>query len=474
MARWAIFILLIVTMAAVASADPWDVYYVEVSAETAAERGIAADLGMDIHAVLPGSVLGFASQRAIDEMVLEGLYVTYRPLPPRAPGATDGFPGYDQLYHDYAEMVALLEQWAADYPDILHLYSIGQSIEGHALWTVKISDNVTDDESASEPGIVIVGQHHAREHISREVPLGLIDYLVETYDILYSTTTLVDSREIWITPALNPDGAEYDITGGSYHYWRKNRRDNPDSECWGVDPNRNYGYMWGQSGSSPYECDETYRGAYAFSEPETAMFRDHVESHSNIDILLTYHNYSELLLYPWGYTYDSIPSGDRARHVALGEVYVSFNGYTLQQASDLYPTSGDTCDWSYGELGITSFTVELSPDSWGDFYLPDEQIERVIGENLPGMLYMISEAGSTSTASQSERIRQILADLSEFKEWRAESLLAPPAASLDERDLACGMIRVTSDGDVLVASLVMALLVVVPVLILILRRRKRR
>ena len=40
--------------------------------------------------------------------------------------------------------------------------------------------------------------------------------------------SLVYSRQIYIFPSLNPDGAEYDIATGNFRMWRKNRRDNGD------------------------------------------------------------------------------------------------------------------------------------------------------------------------------------------------------------------------------------------------------
>ena len=58
-------------------------------------------------------------------------------------------------------------------------------------------------------------------------------------------TDIVDSREIWIVPMLNPDGAEYDMSGGVFRHWRKNRQPIPDSTAIGIDLNRNWGYKWG-------------------------------------------------------------------------------------------------------------------------------------------------------------------------------------------------------------------------------------
>jgi murein tripeptide amidase MpaA len=92
-------------------------------------------------------------------------------------------------------------------------------------------------------------------------------YLLENYGTDPEATYLVDNREMYFVPCFNPDGYEYnrqtDPNGGGM--WRKNRRNNGGS--YGVDLNRNFGYMWGYDdlGSSPIPSSETYRGPSAFS-----------------------------------------------------------------------------------------------------------------------------------------------------------------------------------------------------------------
>ena len=467
-------LLVVLALAVPALATPWDNYYVHVAAKTPAERTVAANLGMDIFAAQSDGIVGLASQKQIEGLIVRGLDVTYLALPEHAPGAAADFPSGDSQFHNYVEMVTLLQQWAADYPDLLHLYSIGQSLQGRELWTVKISDNVQTDESAAEAGFIVMGQHHAREHISREVPLGFIQYLLETYDVLYSTTRLVDSTEIWVTPTVNPDGAEFDISTGSYVWQRKNMRDYPAS-CFGVDINRNYGYQWGGDGSSSDECDETYRGASAFSEPETQHVRDHVSAHPNTTILVSYHNYDELVLYPWGYTTGQIPHADLVRHQTLAQAYANLTGYTAEQSSSLYTTSGDTTDWAYGALGITSFTVELYPDSYSyiGFYVPGNQIQDVIDANLPAIVYMLSNANTLKEGRAAVGLDQILADVAEYKSWKTQASPAP-ARHAAERDLACGVLSVSSESQPLWGPLVIAAALLVPALVFLIRRRNRR
>lgn len=61
----------------------------------------------------------------------------------------------------------------------------------------------------------------------------------------------------------------------------------------------------GASGSS---CSDTYHGPYPNSEPEVKSIVDFVKSHGNIKAFISIHSYSQLLLYPYGYT--STPAPD--------------------------------------------------------------------------------------------------------------------------------------------------------------------
>ena len=268
--------------------------------------------------------------------------------------------GYED-YHDYAELVAELQDIADTYPQLTSLFSIGQSIEGRELWCLKISDNPDVDET-DEPAFSLVALHHAREILTIEVALHTIHQLLDGYGQDEQTTYYVDNREIYVIPNLNPDGSEHDHSGGWFGFWRKNRRVNGGSPCMGVDLNRNYGYLWGGVGSSGNPCSDTYRGTEAFSEPETVAYRDFLIDHPNVTTLISLHTHAKLVLYPWGHTYTHIEDQtDYLTHKTLAEIMASFNKYTPTQASSLYPTTGDTTDWSYGELGIISFTFELEP-----------------------------------------------------------------------------------------------------------------
>jgi hypothetical protein len=124
------------------------------------------------------------------------------------------FPPADSAYHDYAEMVAEIQQAEIDHPGIFDLFSIGTSYQGRTIWAGKISDNVASDED--EPEVLFTHHQHAREHLTVEMALYTLGILTNEYGVDSQITDLVDNREIWLVFDLNPDGGEYDIATGTY------------------------------------------------------------------------------------------------------------------------------------------------------------------------------------------------------------------------------------------------------------------
>ncbi|MDH4137263.1 MAG: M14 family zinc carboxypeptidase, partial [Anaerolineae bacterium] len=318
------------------------------------------------------------------------------------PVQIQAFPPEDSDYHDYAEMVAEIDQAAADHPNIVDLFSIGQSYEGRELWAVKISDNPTLDEP--EPEVLFTAHQHGREHLTVEQGLYILQILTDEYNTTSRITDLVNSREIYIIFDVNPDGGEYDHATGSYLSWRKNRQPNEGSTAIGTDLNRNWGYRWGCcGGSSGNPSSYTYRGPYPFSAPETDAIRSFVESRvidgeQQITAHIDFHTKGELVMWPYGYTYDDIPPDmtvdDHDVFVTMGQNMASLNGYTAQQSSDLYIVDGCLKDWMYGTHHIFSFLFELYPLSSSSYgwYPPDEVIPAETARNRETLLYFLELA----------------------------------------------------------------------------------
>jgi carboxypeptidase T len=383
------------------SAEASSPRFIQVAAKNKYERSAIARLGMSIEAVRSDSVWGFANDVEIAKLQRKGFHILGNfPIEVARGGhvGTYDFPAKDSIYHNYARLVKDVQAIQSANSDIMRVVTIGKSLEGRDVFAIHINTNPNELNSrvlSPKPGVIFMGAHHAREHLSVEVPFLLAKYLMDKRRSPL-VSPLLDKRDIWLIPMINPDGAEFDISTGRYAYWRKNRRDNKDG-TYGVDLNRNYGYEWGTGGSDPETDSETYMGPQPFSEPETQAVRDFVRAQKNTKILLTFHTFSELILYPWGHTHDPIANTkDLAVFKTMAKTMAQWNHYTPQASSDLYIASGDTTDWAYGELGIFAFTFEMSPGSMSGangFYPGPKMIDRAFNDNLKPCLYLLQVAG---------------------------------------------------------------------------------
>jgi carboxypeptidase T len=393
-----------------ANADPSHRAGAEVAArylvedvQTLAQRNAIAGTGASIDAVV--DFVAEISATPSEVAQIRKLGFTVSPLSSGQPSGEigiDGFPTADSAYHDYAEMNADLNAIVAAHPSIVSKGSIGVSYEGRDMPILKISDNVAVDEN--EPEVLFDAHQHAREHLTVEMALYLAHQLADNYGTDTRITNIVNSREIWIVPDMNPDGGEYDIATGTYRSWRKNRQPNAGTTAVGTDLNRNWGYQWGCcNGSSGSPSSDTYRGASPFSAPETQRLRDFVLSRrvggvQQITTNIDFHTYAELVLWPYGYTTANTAPGlaadQQAVFATLGQQMAATNGYTPEQASDLYIADGVSIDWMWGNQGIFSYTFEMYPTSstQGGFYPPDEVIPAQTSRNREASLMLAEYA----------------------------------------------------------------------------------
>jgi hypothetical protein len=346
----------------------------------------------------------FVPTRAASIVVGIGLWLVQLAAPIPAAAAEPDYPSYDSRYHTNAEMVDEIHEAEAAYPELVDVMSIGTSDGGRDIWAAKVSDNVSMDEA--EPEVLVDALHHARERLSLEQALYLLETLTRDYATDPAVRSVVDSRETWIVFAVNPDGHVYDLGGDPYRLWRRNRQPTPGSRYVGTDLNRNYDYRWGCcAGSSTNPAAWDYRGPAPFSAPEARAIRDFVNSRvvdgrQQIRVHLTLHTNGEQVLWPYGYTKTDVPSDmtieDQRTFRGLGRQMAARNGYRPMQSSDLYIADGDQIDWMYGRHRIFSFTWELypkqTPSDVTDHYSPDEIIVRETTRNRAALLYTLRVA----------------------------------------------------------------------------------
>ncbi|MFJ8635873.1 M14 family metallopeptidase [Streptomyces sp. NPDC093568] len=373
---------------------------------TAKDRTALQQAGVSVDAADDHGVV--VSGRADQIKKLRSLGYDVTPLgavPDRSAGEDDirlyDFPSGDSRYHNYAEMTSEINSIVSANSSIASQRVIGTSYQGRNITAIKISDNVGTDEA--EPEVLFTHHQHAREHLTVEMALYLLRELTSDYGSDSRVTGMVNNREIWIVPDLNPDGGEYDIATGSYRSWRKNRQPNSGSSYVGTDLNRNWAYRWGCcGGSSGSTSSDTYRGTSAESAPEVKVVANFVRSRvvggkQQITAGIDFHTYSELVLWPYGYTYSDTAAGmtadDRGAFAAVGGKMAASNGYTPEQASDLYITDGSIDDWLWGNQKIFAYTFEMYPRSGGGgFYPPDEVIERETSRNRDAVLQLLENA----------------------------------------------------------------------------------
>jgi len=306
-------------------------------------------------------------------------------------------------YHTYAEIEGILNEFEKGYSNLVKLHTIGQTFEGRNLYAVEITNHDLGSPN-TKPAMLFVGPHHGNEIIGAEIALYFAWYLLSNYPTNTRVKEIVDTRTVYIIPAVNPDGhvltlstdvygrtnsrpmdedgdglldedPPEDINGDGkitdmrlwdatkhkwiYFWWQGEGIDNDGdglfNEDWvgGVDLNRNYDYHW-----APYP----WHGEHPFSEPETAAIRDFVMSHTNIATGFDTHSGTQLLLYPWGDTLTHSP--DYKTYKYLGRTYGEMTGYRDMQSSLLYPVYGGAEDWMYGNQGITYFTNEVFGPKW--------------------------------------------------------------------------------------------------------------
>ena len=325
----------------------------------------------------------FADARAADGRATARAGATGSSLPS---GRTD--------YRTYDEIQGELKQLVAQHPGLVRKVVFGTSYQGREISGVEIASDV--DAADGRPVFFTMGVHHAREWPSAEAAMEFAHLLVQEQGTPRVASLLANER-IVILPLVNPDGfvssrgafdpgdtlfgQEPTVTlaesiippGGVFAYRRKNCNGEilgPQLPCelaWGVDPNRNYGNLWGGPGSSSDVTSQSYHGPSPRSESETRAVWDYVRRH-HVTTLVSIHNVAALILRPPGVSGSGL-APDEARMKAIGDAIGHAAGYTSQFGYQLYDTAGTTEDDSYAATGGYGYTVEMGPPD-GNFHMP--------------------------------------------------------------------------------------------------------
>ena len=293
-------------------------------------------------------------------------------------------------FYTFQEVENTLDEMRTEYPNLITpKVSIGTSVEGRPIWMVKISDNPEINEG--EPAAYFDGLHHAREPLSMATNINFMFWLLENYETNTAVQYLVNQRELYFVPVVNPDGYVYnELTnpnGGGL--WRKNRKPS-GSGCFGVDLNRNYSFEFAHDSScaSDDPCSNTYHGDGPFSEPETAAVRDFLAL-TQPKTGFSIHSTAGVYLMPYGYN-TSPPDFEIYSEWAsafLNEADYAY-GVTFQMIG--YTSCGTTRDYLHSE-GIYGWTPEIGGSG---FWPQPSTIFDLVGENVRPMFYQSWLAGA--------------------------------------------------------------------------------
>jgi len=369
--------------AAEVAAEPVaDRFWIKVQASSREDRTAIATAGMAIEEEGSGQVAGTAHIKTIEKLQALGFKVTYRVSLQKL---LKDFPSQDKVYHNYDRMKAALDALVSAAPDMVSLFSIGKGWQGRDIWAVRFNNTESGTAPSKKPGAFIVGDHHAREHLSVEMPIKIAEYLA-AHRADPAVRKLLETRDIYIVPMLNPDGAEYDISTGRYQMHRKNMRINPDKEI-GVDLNRNCDSFFGGAGSSGDTYSDVYHGPSAFSEPETMALKNFLDARTNIKTINSFHSYSGLIMYPWGGKEGAVENAaDLKAFQAMAGAMAKLAGLKAQQSNVMYVATGDCMDWAYAAHHMYAFTTELNG---GSFYPGAAEIDKETPGEIKAALYMI-------------------------------------------------------------------------------------
>jgi hypothetical protein len=293
----------------------------------------------------------------------------------------------DEEYKNPKEIESILKEWNNKFPEITKLEIIGKSSEGRNIYALKISDNASVKES-DEPAILFNSMHHAREVMSPEISLDIIEQLLTGYGTNKNYTRYVNNNEIYIVPMLNVDGNAKVWRGKNM--WRKNTKDK-----FGVDINRNYPNGWGScGGSSGSRFSDQYRGKSPGSEEETQALMGLVKRIRPV-FDISYHSYSELVIYPKGCRGEYATNREIVEGIGheLGKLldYAPGTGWEL-----LYPVDGSDIDWMSEEYQVIPYVLEVNSRKEGFQPNYSKWRDKTVKRNRPAWQHLLNRLDQSS------------------------------------------------------------------------------
>jgi len=308
-----------------------------------------------------------------------------------------------QQYSSYQECVDFFTQAQKTHPNLFKIESIGKTWEERDIIAVTITKNVATN--LEKPALFYTGTIHAREWIGIELSLSFAKYILEHIEYDPILNTILDKSTLYMVPCANPDGFEY--SRNHFSFWRKNRRKNLDGS-YGVDLNRNFDVGFAKNNNM---SSNVYSGIAPFSEPETAALRDFTYAHKNITIALDYHSQGNVFFPAHNFMHedatDAIDLNLLASNMAEEIRKESGREYGVHMGKP--PThliSGSGREFYYSQ-GALALVAEVGSRNISDYV---ENMTEHIDENIPALLYAISEVNNYKKDIELPRVEHFIAN----------------------------------------------------------------
>jgi murein tripeptide amidase MpaA len=333
-------------------------------------------------------------------------------------------------YFTNEELTQLIAEWAATYPDLIQVSSIGISHEGRPIHLFTLTNRATGADM-QKPAIWLDANIHATEITGTTSALYIAYHLLSGYGTDQQITRQLDTNVYYIVPRVNPDGAEWamapnprfvrsgvrpypweerdeglfaqDINGDGkilqmrfqdpHGDWKISSLDPRMMEkrapeesggtyyrllteglledydgyliklarpLEGLDFNRNFPFEWRTEG------EQYGAGPYPTSEPEIHALVDFVVNHPNINLAITFHTFSRVILRPYSTkSDDDMNTEDLWVFKKIGEMGTKITGYRCVSTFHDFKyhpkevTTGAFDDWMYDHHGVFTYTIEL-------------------------------------------------------------------------------------------------------------------
>jgi hypothetical protein len=303
----------------------------------------------------------------------------------------------DGEYHDYYETMDVLNEFQIKYPDLVNVFSIGESVLGKDIWCIRITN---EKNTQAKLSCLIDGCIHGEEWEAGEACLYLAEYLLTNFQNNETVTNILNTSEIYIIPIINPEGRQ------------KSEHENDNS----VDLNRNFDIFFGRLQGrclrlgklfgkikipvikipflDPYVGWFRNCGRYAFSEPESQALRDLMISLNNnkFSFYVNCHTATHEIVAPWDTFKPPFPMKQQHEQVLkyIGNWVEKNTEYDYSMNSALH-IGGEAMDWIYKEFEIPSFIFEMLSLEYDALYGENKHDHLVhwMKTTLPFFMYLL-------------------------------------------------------------------------------------